>query len=93
MIDINGVPFSTGDTFNIDDGTAQELINAGKAELVPDVVKNDIRSPDGVIDRAAYEAGMDREEKATGEKSRLHPKEESKQPGKAAAPAAPHKPK
>lgn len=99
FIEIDGVPFSTGDTFNIDDGTAQELINTGKAELVPDLVKNDIQSEDGVIDRSAYEAGMDREEEATGDKSRLDPKKLEKLQAKRAdaapvtPPIVPPKPK
>lgn len=42
-ININGDLFSTGDVFNIDDGTAQELIDAGKAEFVPADVANEIR--------------------------------------------------
>jgi len=68
---VNEATYSQGDSFNIDSGAGQELIAAGKAELVPDLVANDITSADGAIDRAAYEHGMKRESDATGEASGL----------------------
>lgn len=85
-IDINGAIFAPGDTFNIDDGTAQELIGLGKAELVPDLVANDITAADGTIDRAAYENGMRRESEATGKPSGLK-EPEKKKAGETKAPA------